>query len=131
MPAADTVREMYSAMASGNIDGALSTLADDVHWTEAEGFPYAGTYVGPQAVAEQVFARLGADWDGFAAVPDVLIGEDQQVAALGWYSGTSRETGVAFRARFVHWFTVADGRIARFEQVCDTAQVAVALQPAR
>lgn len=123
----DVVQTMYQAMATGDIPGALATLAPDVHWTEAAGFPYAGTYVGPDQVAEQVFARLGSEWDGFQAVPDTIIGDGDQVAALGWYSGTSNRTGVAFRARYVHWFTVSGGRITRFEQVCDTVQVAAAL----
>lgn len=125
--AADVVRTMYQAMAEGDIPGALATLAPDVQWTEAAGFPYAGTYVGPAQVAEQVFARLGREWDGFKAVPELIIGEGDQVAALGWYSGTYRETAVAFAARYVHWFRVADGVITRFEQICDTAQVSAAL----
>lgn len=125
--AADVVRAHYQAMADGDIPAALATLSPDVQWTEAAGFPYAGTYVGPDQVVEQVFARLGSEWDGFKAVPDTVIGDGDQVAALGWYSGTAKRTGVAFQARYVHWFTVTDGRITRFEQVCDTAQVAAAL----
>ena len=123
----DVVRTMYQAMATGDIPGALATLAPDVRWTEAAGFPYAGTYVGPDEVAEQVWARLGGEWDGFKAAPDLIIGDGDQVAALGWYSGTWNRTGVAFTARYVHWFTVSGGLITRFEQVCDTAQVATAL----
>lgn len=123
----DVVRTMYQAMATGDISGALATLAPDVQWTEAAGFPYAGSYVGPEQVGEQVWARLGSEWDGFKAVPDVIIGDGDQVAALGWYSGTSNRTGTAFTARYVHWFTVSGGLITRFEQVCDTAQVATAL----
>lgn len=124
---AGVVRTMYAAMAGGHLPGALATLAPDVRWTEAAGFPYAGTYTGPDEVLTGVFARLGGDWDGFAAVPDMIIDRGDQVAAIGWYTGTNRRTGRTFSARFVHWFTVADGRITAFEQVCDTVQVAGAL----
>jgi uncharacterized protein len=125
--AADVVHTMYRAMAAGDIPAALATLAPDVRWTEAAGFPYAGTYLGPDQVADRVFARLGSEWDGFKAVPDSIIGDGDEVAALGWYSGTSNLTGIAFSARYVHWFTVSGGLITRFEQVCDTVQVAAAL----
>ena len=46
----------------------LGALAPDIRWTEAEGFPYGGTYVGPDAILQGVFMRLGTEWDGYAAV---------------------------------------------------------------
>ena len=50
-----------------------------------------------------------------------------QVAALGWLSGKYKATGVTFRARFVHWWTMADGRATRFEAIEDTAKMAEAV----
>lgn len=123
----DVVNHFYTGMAAGDIGAAFATFADDIEWTEAAGFPYAGTYVGPDAVMANVFRRLGTEWDGFQAEPDRVIGDGDQVAALGWYSGTYQQTGKSFRARFVHWFTVADGKITRFEQVVDSGKVNEAL----
>ena len=51
------------------------------------------------------------------------------MAALGWLSGTYRATGISFRARFVHWWTMTDGRATRFEAIEDTAQMAAAVSP--
>ena len=48
-------------------------MADDIQWTEADGFPLAGTYVGPQAVLEGVFMRLGEIGDDFAVVPEQFV----------------------------------------------------------
>ena len=42
-------------------------------WTEADGFPLAGTYTGPQAVVENVFMRLGEFSDNWAVVVDRLV----------------------------------------------------------
>ncbi|WP_432828655.1 nuclear transport factor 2 family protein [Dactylosporangium sp. CA-092794] len=125
--AKDVVRVLYAGLAAGDVPGALAALSADVVWTEAAGFPYAGTYHGQQAVLEHVFARLGTEWDGFKAVPDTIVGDGDVAAAIGWYSGTYKATGKAFKARYVHWFTVTDGRISRFEQVTDTIPVAAAL----
>jgi len=123
----DVVNRVYTGFAAGDIGAVVATFADDIEWTEAAGFPYAGTYVGPDAIVANVFRRLGTEWDGYTAEPDLVIGDGDQVAARGWYWGTYKQTGKPFRARFVHWWTVTDGKIVRFEQVVDSSKVNEAL----
>jgi ketosteroid isomerase-like protein len=65
-------------------------MADDIQWTEADGFPLAGTYVGPQAVLEGVFMRLGEIGDDFAVVPEQFIADGETVVALGSYGWKHR-----------------------------------------
>lgn len=79
----NSVRAAYDAFAKGDVPAVLGFLNPDVKWTEAEGFPYGGTYVGPEAVLEGVFMRLGTEWEGFAAVPDEFIDGGDAVVALG------------------------------------------------
>lgn len=123
----DTIRGLYAAFARGDIKAVLACLAPDVRWTEAAGFPYGGTYVGPEAVATQVFQRLGAEWDGFAAVPQKFVGAGATVVALGDYSGTCKATGRSFTAPFAHVFELRGGRIAAFHQHTDTVLVRAAM----
>ena len=125
----DSVRGVYDAFAKGDVPAVLGFLSPDVKWTEAEGFPYGGTYVGPQAVAEGVFMRLGTEWEGFAAVPDEFIDGGDSVVALGQYSGTYKATGKSFRANFAHVWEVREGKAVRFTQYVDTLLVQRALQP--
>ena len=40
----DTITNVYAAFASGDVPTVLGALAPNVSWTEAEGFPYGGTY---------------------------------------------------------------------------------------
>ena len=40
----ELVRGAYQAFAKGDIPSVLSILAPTVHWAEAEGRPYGGTY---------------------------------------------------------------------------------------
>jgi len=124
----DIIRTHYAASDQGDIAGMLAPLADDVRWTEAAGFPYAGTYVGPQAVLENVFARIQQDWDGFALVIDEVIDGGDAVVGLGTYSGTHRATGRSFEARVAHIWHLTDGRVVRFEQITDSAMVIRAIQ---
>ena len=63
MSNADIITAHYAASDRGDLDGMLAPLADDVSWTEAAGFPYAGTYLGPDAVAAGVFQRIHDEWD--------------------------------------------------------------------
>ncbi len=124
----DSVHTVYDAFAKGDIPTVLGFLSPDIEWTEAEGFPYGGTYVGPKAVLEGVFMRLGAEWEGFAAVPHEFIDGGDSVVALGKYSGTYKSTGKSFQADFAHVWKVKDGKAVRFVQYVDTLLVQRALQ---
>lgn len=128
-PALDVIKGLYEAFAKGDVGAVLGVLAPDIEWTEAEGFPYGGTYRGTSAVLEGVFMRLGGEWDGFAAVPDEFVASDDTVVALGMYSGRYKSTGKSFRAHFAHVWKVRDGQAVRFRQHTDTVVVQRALQP--
>ncbi|HQR40039.1 MAG TPA: nuclear transport factor 2 family protein [Blastocatellia bacterium] len=123
----DLIRGLYEAFSRGDVPAVLGALDASVRWTEAAGFPYGGTYVGPDAVLANVFLRLGTEWDGFAAVPQSFVAEGDTVVALGDYSGTYKATAKAFSAPFAHVWTLANGRVVRFHQHTDTAIVQAAL----
>ena len=124
---ADTISNLYAAFAKGDVPTVLGAFAPDIRWTEADGFPYAGTYVGPDAVLTGVFMRLGTEWDGYAAVPDEIIGSGDTVIVLGTYSGTYKATGKYFKAPMVHVWRFRDGKISAFQQHTDTVLVQRAL----
>ena len=44
------IQGAYQAFAEGDVPKVLALMDDKIEWTEAEGFPLHGTYVGPQAV---------------------------------------------------------------------------------
>ncbi|WP_312418410.1 nuclear transport factor 2 family protein [Shinella sp.] len=119
---------LYAGFAAGDVPAVLSTMATDIEWTEAEGYPYAGTFIGPDAVVEAVFVKLATEWEGYQAVPDQFVAEKDTVVALGHYSGTYRATGRSFRAPFAHVWTVRDGKLSKFVQYTDTVVVQRALE---
>lgn len=124
----ETIRTLYAAFARGDVPAVLAGLAADVKWTEAEGFPYGGTYTGPDAVLQNVFMRLGTEWDGFAAVPHEIVAEGETVVALGEYGGTYKATGKRFSAPFAHVWKLRGGKAVSFQQYTDTAVVQRALR---
>jgi uncharacterized protein len=123
----DLVRAIYSAFAAGDIPGVLGRMAPDMVWNEAENFPYAdgNPYEGPDAILSGVFARLGSEWDGFAAVPDEYLDAGDTIVVLGRYRGACRATGQDLDAQFAHVWRVRDGKAARFQQHTDTLQAAL------
>ncbi|MGI8835713.1 MAG: nuclear transport factor 2 family protein [Pyrinomonadaceae bacterium] len=124
----NSVRSVYDAFAKGDIPAVLGFLSTDMEWTEAEGFPYGGTYNGPNAVLEGVFMRLGGEWDGFAAVPDEFIDAADTIVVLGKYSGAYKATGRSFTANFAHVWKIQAGKAIRFVQHEDTLLVHRAVQ---
>jgi ketosteroid isomerase-like protein len=116
----EIIRALYAAFAKGDIPAVLGTLSADVSWTDAEGFPYGGTYIGPDAVLNNVFMKLGAEWHGFSAVPKEFIAEGDTVVAVGDYGGTYKATGKSFSAPFAHVWNLRNGSVVRFRQFTDT-----------
>jgi len=120
------IRAIYDAFAAGDIAGVLGAMSPDIVWNEAENFPYAdrNPYRGPEAVLHGVFARIGAEWDGFEVVAEELIDGGDTVVALGRYRGVCKASGRAIDAQLAHVWRVEGGRAAAFQQYADTLQVA-------
>lgn len=119
----EIVEGVYASFAQGDVPAVLGAMAENIEWAEADGFPLAGTYVGPQAVLEGVFMRLGEVGDEFAAVPDQIVAEGDTVVALGNYSWKHKNSGAPAKVKMAHVWTVADGKLATFQQHVDTLMV--------
>lgn len=98
-------------------------VAEDISWTEAHGFPYAGTYIGLANIVQNVFSRLGSEWINYKFTPEDYVAGDDKVVAFGTYSGTYKITGKYFEARVVHIWKLKAGRIISFEQFVDSQPV--------
>ena len=122
----DLIHSIYDAFAAGDVPGVLDRMSPDIVWNEAENFAYAdgNPYRGPQAILAGVFARLGAEWDGFAALPEEFLDAGDTVVVLGRYRGTCKATGRAMDAQLAHVWRVADGKATAFQQYTDTLQAA-------
>ena len=53
----EIIQELYQNFASGDVPAVVARFDNNISWTEADGFPLAGTYVGPEAVVENVLPR--------------------------------------------------------------------------
>jgi uncharacterized protein len=119
----DIVRDHYAASARGDIGAMMAEVSPQVRWTEMAGFPCAGTWIGPQAVVENVFTVLGQEWDGYRFELERLIDAGDNVVGIGTYHGTFRATGKPMQARVAHVWRLQGGSVVAFEQFTDTLLV--------
>jgi uncharacterized protein len=123
----EIIENAYKFFASGDVPALLASFDENIEWTEAEGFPYGGTYTGADSILDNVFMKLGTEWEKFAAVPDEFLDAGDRIVALGNYSGKYNTTGKSMKVPFAHVWTLRDGKIVKFVQYTDTLKVSEAL----
>ncbi len=120
----------FEAFARGDLQKALSMLADDVDWqapvSRTTVVPWAGRRVGRAAVANwfEVLAE-NVNPEPFTGLQFTAAGD--HVVVEGYNEGTARATGRRYEHDWVMVFTVHEGRIRRFRHYYDPADVAIAL----
>lgn len=118
------VKRFYRLYAYRDLATVLDLFDPQVQMHAAENFIYASAkpYVGPDAIRDGIFARLDAEWDGFSADAEEILGMGEVVIARGRYHGTFKATGTAINAEFVHVFRFKNGKIFDLQSYTDTAQ---------
>lgn len=121
------VDRLYKAFAAGDVPAVLGGMDSKIVWYEAEGNAYAdgNPYIGPDAVLNGVFARVGAEWDNFK-LNNIQLHEmsNDKVLATLRYTGKYKKTGKSIDAQVAHLWTLKDGKIIAFQQYVDTKQLA-------
>jgi uncharacterized protein len=124
------VKNVYEAFGRGDIASVLGAMSPDIRWYEAEGNPYMPSgeaWVGHDALVKNLFTRIGAEWDGFTIKTKSFYGAGDSVIVEARYSGTYKPTGKNIDAQACHVWDVKDGKVARFQQYTDTAQLQAAM----
>ena len=120
------IRELYAAFGRQDMATVLRLMHPEIVWVQNEGFPGGGRHVGTAAVVNDVFEKLKKDWDGWQAIVAEWLDAGDKIVALGEYRGTCKATGKSMKAAFAHVYTLADGRVVKFQQFADTRIIAAA-----
>jgi ketosteroid isomerase-like protein len=125
------VQQAYNNFKTGNIQGLLDLLSEDVRWQlpEVEGVPLAGKRTGRDEVGE-FFATVASDQEVLEFEPLESVAQGDKVVSLGHYKWRVKATGREFESDFVHVFTIRNGKIVTFREHFDSAVVAAAYQKA-
>jgi ketosteroid isomerase-like protein len=119
------VKSVYDDFGKGDIPAVLAAMAPDIEWREAEGNPYqpsGNPWIGADAIMQNLFMKLGADWDRFTVTPRAFHDAGDTVVVEVRYGGSNKKTGKALDAQACHVLKVKDGKLAGFQQYVDTAQ---------
>jgi ketosteroid isomerase-like protein len=122
----DIVKRLYEAFGRGDIPSVLAAMDPSIEWYEAEGNPYMPSgqaWVGPDTVLNNLFMRIGADFDGFAVHPTEFHDANDTVVVEARYSGTHKATGKRMNPQVCHVWKVRNGKLVKFQQYVDTAQL--------
>lgn len=117
------VLNFYEAGARGDMDGCFALLADDVAWTNIGSTRFSGTYIGKQALAEDLlgplFGRLKA---GISSEVQRLTAEGNTVVAQT--SGTAETVdGVPYNNTYCQVIQIRNGQIVKVMEYMDTALI--------
>src|SRR5262245_54344932 len=126
----DLLKNLYEAFGRGDIPTVLGAMSPHIKWYEAESNPYMPSgeaWVGPDAVLNNLFLRLGAEWDGFAVHPRSFYSAGNAVIVAARYSGKFKPTGKSIDAQVCHIWELEDGKVTRFQQYADTAKLREAM----
>ena len=119
----EIVEAAYEGFNNGDIEAVLATFDEEIEWIEPAGARYAGSYQGPESIAEGVFSNTAADYKGFQATPHRYVDGGDTVVVLGELSGTARATGEDISVPFAHVCEIEDGRMVRFTDYHDTEAI--------
>ncbi|HZU31844.1 MAG TPA: nuclear transport factor 2 family protein [Candidatus Angelobacter sp.] len=119
----EVVKGIYTGGPEQIAQNLQAALAPHFDWTEAAGFPYAGTYHTLEEVGRNVFARLATEWEGYHAVVENFYDAGDTIIVTGRYLGTYRKSQGVMDAVFAHIWTFKDGKIVKYVQNVDTKKV--------
>ena len=117
------ILDFYEAGAQGDIDRCFALLADDVTWTNIGTTKFSGTYVGKQAIAEDLLGPLFGNLKaGIASKIERLTAEGDIVVAQT--SGMAETIdGKPYNNMYCQVITIRDGQIAAVQEYMDTALI--------
>ena len=126
----EIIAGMYEAFGRGDIPAVLGRMDPEIHWHEAEGNPYMPSgepWIGPDAVLNELFVKLGEDWETFAVHPRSYHVAGDVVVVEARYSGEHSGTGQTLDAQVCHVWTLKDRKVTKFQQYVDTAGLQAAM----
>ncbi len=111
-------RRLYDSNADPAVTKEIMT--PDLVWDITPGFPFGGVYHGYDSMLNDFFGSLLPSFESFGAkAEEYFATDDDHVFVFGHYHGVTK-AGKAADARFIHLWTVRDGKLAHLRQAADS-----------
>ena len=122
----ETLKGGYEAFGRGDVPSVLAIFDPNIEWREAESNPYkpdGKAWIGGDSIVQNLFMRLGSEWDGFTVIPHEFHDAGDTVVAECRYTAVHKATGKSIDAQACHVWKFSDGKATSFQQYVDTAQL--------
>ena len=116
----------YEAFGRGDVPSVLALFDPNIEWREAEGNPYkpdGKAWIGGDAIVQNLFMRLGSEWDAFVVTPKEFHDGGDTVVTECRCTGVHKATGKSIDAQACHVWKFRDGKVTSFQQYLDTGQM--------
>lgn len=118
------VKEFFAAIGSGDKQGLLTLVAEDVEWIiPGVDWPLAGTHRGHAGLAK-VLQKASDEVEMTYPRPPEFVAQRERVLVVGVATGKIKATDKAFKDDWVFAITVKNGKIAKIREYIDTQALA-------
>ena len=119
----DVIKSLYESIANKDWQHFKELSDPKLEWIQNEGFPKGRHSIGAEEVLKNVFDVFEQDWETWSFDIKEYLDAGDNIIVLGAYQGRHKKTGKKFTAAAAHVFDLKDGRVRRFRQYTDTAQI--------
>jgi uncharacterized protein len=117
----DLVLKLYDSFSKREIGKIIEMLSEDVEWGEPENpyNPAGGLRKGIAGFME--WLNIGKDAEDILVLePKKFLTDNDSVAVVGYMKCLAKPTGRIYESDFVHFITVRNNRIIKFQEFFDT-----------
>ncbi len=125
------IQGIYAKFGAGDLAGIIAAVSTDVSWGyvgDASAYPVFGARSGPAGV-QSFFEEVLATEDIRSLEPREFHASGDKVFVLGHAAYVVKTTGKPVETDFVHVFTLAGGKISRFQGFLDSGRIVAAATP--
>jgi uncharacterized protein len=105
----DTIRASYVALNQGDVQAALDALHREAVWRESPELPGGDDFEGRAAI-ERFLEDFLEQWDVFDQRVESTVRRGERVLVNIQMTAVGHGSGAEVRARYVHIWTMRDGR---------------------
>jgi uncharacterized protein len=117
------LQHIFAEMSNGNPNPFLEGMADDIRWTVIGTTKFSRTFVGKQAVLNELLGSVISEIDGQIRVTaDRFIADGDLVVVEARGHSTTR-TGKEYNNTYCWIYRIADGKVQEVTEYLDTELV--------
>jgi len=126
------IQKMFEAFRRGDIQAILDSLSPDCEFFHPGPavIPYTGRKKG-RAEIQAYFAAITSNQSNHNIRIDQFVAQDDNVVAIGWYTGVVNSTRKTIDSPVVFTFEVQRGKVRRHMLITDTAALVASYSASR